>query len=634
MIHPQHAAESSNPARMERAMHRWVISLLGPFQITRDGAAVATPLGVKTQALLAYLAAEADRPHRREVLAGLLWPDQPDEAARHSLRQALHQLHGAFAAEDPPPLLITPQTLQLNPAADCAVDVTEFTAAIADCERHPHRRREACRACIARLQHAADLYRGHFLADFFLKDSVAFEEWALVKREQLARLAHAGLHTLAEHHALVGEYELMARVARQQLSLDPLAEDAHRQLMTALSWGGQRTAALAHYKALRRTLAAELAAPPEAETVALHGRIEVGTHERPRRPLLHNWPGRAQLTTFVGRETELAQIAAQLGSADVRLLTLLGPGGVGKTRLALETAAREACGFRDGACWVALEAADTPDLVVSAIASALRFALAGPTDPLVQLCVRLRDAELLLVLDNCETCVAAGPLLTDLLAGCPQLRILATSREPFHVRGERRVPVAPLPTTPVVHRSTCAVSSASPWRRCRRPAPRRMRSPARRPWPSSWSGRAPSGPTSASLRRTPWLWLISARGWMACRWRSSWPPRTWGRSRRRRSWPASPAAWRCSPLARPICQRASAPCAPRSHGATPCSARPSRLFFGGWRSSPGAVRWKRPKRCAGMAAWTWGTGSRRCWTRDCYIAQWPMWGAMPQWAEL
>jgi predicted ATPase/DNA-binding SARP family transcriptional activator len=428
-------------------MSRLVISLLGPLQITLGGAPVAASLWVKTQALLAYLAAESDRPHRREALAGLLWPDQPDEAARHSLRQALHQLHAAFGAEHPPPLLITPQTLQLNPAGDCAVDVAEFTAAIGVCERHPHRRKEACRACIACLQHAAELYRGHFLADFFLKDSVAFEEWALVKREQLARQAHAALHALAEHHALRGEYELMERVAQQQIGLDPLAEDAHRQLMAALSWCGQRNAALAHYKALHQTLAAELDAPPEAQTVALYNRIHAGVQALPSLPLLRNWPGRAQLTSFVGRQDEMAQIAERLGSADVRLLTLLGPGGVGKTRLALETAAREACSFREGACWVSLEAADTPALVLSAIATALRFTLAGPADPLAQLCGRLRDAELLLVLDNCETCVAAGPLLADLLAACPRLWILATSRSPLHVRGEHRFLVTPLPTT-------------------------------------------------------------------------------------------------------------------------------------------------------------------------------------------
>jgi predicted ATPase len=291
-------------------------------------------------------------------------------------------------------------------------------------------------------------YRGHFLASFFLKDSVPFEEWALVRREQLARLAHAALQALAEHDALRGDYEQMERVARQQISLDPLAEDAHRQLMRALSWSGQRTAALAHYKTLRQTLATELDAPPEAETAALHHRIQAGADAPPDLAPLHNWPGRAQLTSFVGRQDEMAQIAEHLGSADVRMLTLLGPGGVGKTRLALETAAREACGFRDGACWVSLGAAETPELVVSAIAGALRFALAGPAEPLAQLAGRLRGVELLLVLDNCETCIAVGPLLADLLAACPRLRILATSRSPLHVRGEHRFLVAPLPTVP------------------------------------------------------------------------------------------------------------------------------------------------------------------------------------------
>ncbi len=405
------------------------------------------PLWAKTQALLAYLAAESDRPHRREVLAGLLWPDQPDKPRATACARRCTSCTRP-SADDPPPLLITPQTLQLNPAADCAVDVAEFAAAIARSEGHPHRRRAACRACIARLQHAAALYRGHFLAGFFLKDSVPYEEWALVKREQLARLAHAALHTLAEHRALCGEYELLAAVARQQISLDPLAEDAHRQLMVASSWDGQRTAALAHYETLRQALAAELGAPPEAETVALHGRIEAGTHGHPSHPLLHNWPAHSQLTSFVGREGEMAEIAEHLSSADVRLLTLIGPGGVGKTRLVLEAAAREAYAFLRWRVLGLTGSSRFARVRRFRHRGRIRFSLSGAADPLAQLRDRLRDAELLLVLDNCEMCVAAGPLLAGLAAACPRLRILATSREPFHVRGEHRFPVAPLSTAP------------------------------------------------------------------------------------------------------------------------------------------------------------------------------------------
>jgi predicted ATPase/DNA-binding SARP family transcriptional activator len=431
-------------------MARLTLSLLGPFQIVLDGQPVPAPLWAKTQALLAYLAAEAARlqlgpvAHRREVLAGLLWPDQPDEAARHSLREALHQLRLALGAEASHLLLITPQTVQLNLAADCVVDVTEFVALIGACRAHAHRCEATCRPCIERLQRAATLYRGHFLAGFFLKDSVPYEEWALVLREQLARQALAAFHTLAEHYALQGQVEQLEQIARRQIELDPLAEDAHRQLMRAWSWSGRRNAALAHYEALRRTLASELNAPPEEETSALATQVKASLLPPLRSPYLHNWPSYARLTSFVGREDELARIATHLGSPDVCLLTILGPGGVGKSRLALQAAAQEAYAFRDGACWVPLDTVDAPELVVPAIAAALRLALSGPVEPLVQLTDWLREREMLLVLDGCERCVQAAPLLADLAAACPQVRILVTSRQSLHVRGERQFPVAPL----------------------------------------------------------------------------------------------------------------------------------------------------------------------------------------------
>ncbi|MBL7202256.1 MAG: tetratricopeptide repeat protein [Anaerolineae bacterium] len=426
-------------------MSRLALSLLGPFQLTLDGQPIQAPLWAKTQALLAYVVSEADRPHRREVLAGLLWPEQPDEAARHSLRQALHQLRLAIGAEAPAVLGITSQSVHFNAASGCSADVRAFTDLLEACERHAHRRVGACGACVERLQRAAALYRDHFLAGLFLRDSVPFEEWVLVKREQLARLALSALRALGEYHALRGEVELLEHTARRQIALDPFAEDAHRQVMCALGWSGQRNAALAHYETLRRTLASELDTPPERETAELRAQIAAGALVPPGPPALRNWPVRAQLSSFVGREGEMAQIAAHLGSPDVRLLTLLGPGGIGKTRLALQAAEQEAFAFRDGACWVPFEAVASPQLIASAVAAALHLPLAGPADPLAQLCDWLREKEMLLVLDNCERCGEAAPLVADLAGACPQLRILATSREPLYVRGEQRFPVPPLP---------------------------------------------------------------------------------------------------------------------------------------------------------------------------------------------
>jgi DNA-binding SARP family transcriptional activator len=265
-------------------MPRLSLSLLGPFQIVLDDKPVRSGLWTKTQALLAYLAAEAGIYHRRESLAGLIWPDQPEEAARHSLRQSLVQLRHAIGEGEPPFLCITPQTIQFNTASEHWLDLAEYAALIGECERHAHRRAETCRVCIKRLERAMALYRGDLLADFFLKDSAAFEEWAILKREQLARTALAALHILAKHHALRASYAAMEQAARRQIEIDPFCESAHRQLMRALMWSGQRNAALSHYAALTEMLAKELGIAPDKETCALCEQIEADELPVPQTP--------------------------------------------------------------------------------------------------------------------------------------------------------------------------------------------------------------------------------------------------------------------------------------------------------------------------------------------------------------
>jgi predicted ATPase len=147
----------------------------------------------------------------------------------------------------------------------------------------------------------------------------------------------------------------------------------------------------------------------------------------------------------------------------VHLLSLLGPGGVGKTRLALQAAVQASYGYRDGICWVPLDTVDAPELVVPAIAAALGLALSEPSDPLAQLCQRLGDREMLLLLDSCERCIEAAPTIAQLAAACPQIRVLSTSREPLHVRGEYRISVLPLPLPDLaaLHSGASAVSVLS-----------------------------------------------------------------------------------------------------------------------------------------------------------------------------
>jgi DNA-binding SARP family transcriptional activator len=176
--------------------------LLGAFRVALDGKPVPSLQYDKVRALLAYLALESDRPHRRETLAGLLWPELPEHRARRNLSQALFTLRSALSIADGPGatasfLAATPHTIQLVDPASHWVDVRAFLSLLYECKAHAHRRLEVCRSCVKRLEQAVDFYQGELLPGFSLSDSPAFEEWQLVWRERLHRMATEALGTLA-----------------------------------------------------------------------------------------------------------------------------------------------------------------------------------------------------------------------------------------------------------------------------------------------------------------------------------------------------------------------------------------------------------------------------------------------------
>jgi serine/threonine protein kinase/predicted ATPase/DNA-binding SARP family transcriptional activator len=259
-------------------MSRLEISLPGPFRVALDGEPVTQFEADTARALLAYLALHSRMraPCRRETLAGLLWPEQPETEARHNLRQALSRLRTAIGDRDThvdlPFLLISRKTIQLNPESDTWLDVATFEGLVAACQEHAHRDLEACPQCVERLREAADLYRGDLLAGFTLS-SAPFEAWLVVEREQRHRQVLDALHHLTVHHTEAGEYEQAERYARRQLELEPWRETAHRQLMRALASRGQRAAALRQYEQCQRVLEEELGVPPERETVKLYRAI-------------------------------------------------------------------------------------------------------------------------------------------------------------------------------------------------------------------------------------------------------------------------------------------------------------------------------------------------------------------------
>ncbi len=423
-------------------MKRLSISLFGAFQVTGDGEPITDFEADSARALLAYLAMHAGTAFPRTALAALLWPEQPEADALHALRQALNRLRRAVgdAEADPPFLTVTRTTIRFNPHSPYRLDVADFRDLVAACKQHPHRCLTACRVCRERLTGAAALYRGDLLAGFFL-NSPPFEEWLVLERESLHRQAIEVLDWLTDCHAQRGEWDAVQHYARRQVELEPWREEAHQQLMRALAFGGQRSAALAQYQVCRRTLAAELGVAPTATTEALRGQIEAETLSPPPQPPC-NLP--IQLTPFIGRTAELAQVAERLNHPDCRLLTLVGPGGVGKTRLALQAAQDERGAFRDGIYFVSLAAAHAGEPLGAVLAQALGVNPRPGEDLNAQLVNYLKGKEVLLVLDNLERLGAGGELIVDLLQRTADVRLLATSQQPLNIVGEWVFNVSPL----------------------------------------------------------------------------------------------------------------------------------------------------------------------------------------------
>ncbi len=401
------------------------LSFLGGMQVARRGEPITGFISAKAQALLCYLAVTG-QPHLRSALASLLWGDWPEASALTNLRQVLHNLRHLIG----PHLIVTRHSVAFNREQPYWLDVEAFRAAWQrvwtgrDEPKPPFGR-----ADWESLRQAAELYRGDFLAGFQVRDAPVFEEWALLQRERLHRQAYEVFQALAAHHAARLEYPAAIEYITRQLALEPWREEAHRYLMLLLARSGQRSAALAQYETCRRILAEELGVMPSPETTALYERIRTMEFTRFR-------PLPRQPTPFVGREEELAELGRLLADPDCHLLTLVGPGGIGKTRLALQAASRNKDHFLHGACFVPLEAVPSAALLVPAIADALEFSFYGREAPEKQLLNYLRGKELLLVLDGFEHLVRGAGLLGEILQAAPRVKLLVTSRQSLNLRQE------------------------------------------------------------------------------------------------------------------------------------------------------------------------------------------------------
>jgi len=353
--------ERSDIVPRGRVSEALTFRLLGGLTVSRAGQPVSGFHSRKERALLCYLVMTARR-HHRPFLAGLFWGELSESRALANLRRALSHLRGVAGDH----LLITRRAAAFDRESDYWLDVDAFQALI-DRSRDP-----------AALQQAVELYRGDFLAGFYVNGCPAFEEWVIGEQERLRGLAAQALRALVELHQARGEYPAAIDYARRLLRLDPWREEAHRELMRLLALDGQRSAALAQYRACCEVLQAELGLEPLEETTALYDRLvncEPGGladegPDVPDRP-----PGGLP---FTGRGLEHAALvnaweASRRG--DGKLVLIEGEAGVGKTRLVEEVvryAAAEGAVVLRGRCYEFGGA-----VPYQSIAEALRSCLSG-----------------------------------------------------------------------------------------------------------------------------------------------------------------------------------------------------------------------------------------------------------------
>jgi molecular chaperone HtpG len=388
----------------------------------------------KERALLSYLTVESDRSHTREVLAELLWPEKPEGVARTNLRQALLGVRRAIGDRDltKPYLNVDDETIQFNRNQPYWIDTDAFNTHIQNTFTHTHKSLETCLYCAQHLQAAVDLYRGDFMEGSLLLDSPGFQEWVIFHREQYLRYLLSALQTLCDYFRLVGKFELAHKYAYRLVSLDPLDESAHRRLMVVLAMSGKRAAALEQFLTCRRILQSELGVAPSIETVTLNDKIKNGEALRVDTGTLKRVNLPAQFTPFYGRESELEWLAQSLANPIYRFITIVGPGGIGKTRLALQVAEINSDPFPDGVRYVSLDTIVSPDLIIPSIVQALGFPFRGDVEPKKQLIRFLRPLRILLVIDSIEYHLDQAGLILEILQQAPGVKFLVTSRQRLH----------------------------------------------------------------------------------------------------------------------------------------------------------------------------------------------------------
>jgi len=423
----------------------------------------------KAIALLAYLAL-TDQPNSRETFETLLWPEYDHESASQAFRQTLYTLRQRLGKSILPSI---GKQVVLDNSSHVWIDVKEFHAAadagLADDYPLPER--------LEFLEKAVALYQGDLLTGFSLKDSQVFDEWQLLESEGLRHKYSRVLEILVQYHSAHGLYDQALDYALHQVHFDQLDETAHRNVMRAYVQTGQRAAALRHYdewaqildhnlhiepsddtRRLREMIASERLIPAEDELEGSNRVVATGDVSTiPGESFYqfaiptpwtnipkHNLP--SHTTAFVGRHAELVELAKLIEDSKIHLITVLAPGGMGKTRLALELAKQTAglipskrpqTVFPNGVWFIELAKIQSIDGIINTIADAVRYRFQGGRRSLKQqLLDYFRAKKTLLIMDNFEHLLDKADVVNEIIRVAPNVKIIVTSREKLNLYGE------------------------------------------------------------------------------------------------------------------------------------------------------------------------------------------------------
>lgn len=440
------------------------LSFLGAPEIRLENQLLTFPIR-KSIALLAYLSIEG-KPVPRDTLATFFWPEQDQSHSRTSLRHALWVLSDAGLAD-----WIQNQQDRVSLHPGYQLDISHFQAHLAHFRSHSHSSSTACSSCLTRLSQAVNLYRGEFMRGFTLRDSPAFDDWQRFHIESLNQELEEVLEGLILQYSASQDWERALPFARRWVALDPLHEPAHRCLMRIYALAGKRGLAIKQFAVLRDTLDRDIGVEPERETRQLYedlleGRILAQDTRSPsaveprRATRVYALP--SPITPLLGRDPDVAAVREALLGSKTHLITLVGPPGIGKTRLSIQIATDLADSFKDGVCFVPLAPVQESERVANVLIQFLAIPESAVWTAEESLLNYLKDKNILLVLDNFEHILAAAPLVTSLLQACPSLRILVTSRSPLNLRGERQYPVSPLPIPDLIHLPPLETLSKTP----------------------------------------------------------------------------------------------------------------------------------------------------------------------------